>query len=116
MTTIQRFDPCYRGDTYGPYDIGVDLDAGTLAACTEITLTVRNRAVKTDPALVQLTMTGGRITIPAPSTLRFHFTDDEAAALPARPLRADIECLLPDGTRKTLRDLDQELIVYPDVT
>lgn len=116
---MERFPVCVRGDDYGPIEIDAGLDSGSLADCDEITFTIRRLAVKTSPVLLQITMrTGpkaGRITVPAPSKVRFSLTAEETEALPATTLKADIQCKLPTGETKTIR-MSQDFPVRADVT
>jgi hypothetical protein len=114
MATVY-FEPCRRGDTYGPHRYTVELTSGTLASCEEITFTIRKRATKSSPVLLQITMTGGRITVVSATVIEFGLLPDETFDLEAARLKADIEVLLPGGVVKTLA-MAQDFEVTPDVT
>lgn len=107
---------CYHGDTYGPILVGVSISAGSLVNCPEIVVTVRRKATKDSSILLQITKTDGRVSTPSSTEVQFSFTKEETEDLPVGNLVLDIECSMPDDTRRSVRNLQQTFRVLADVT
>lgn len=113
---MQTLPDCVRGDTYGPVKVQVSLTAGSLANCPEITFTVRAEASKSSPILAQVKKSTGRVSVVGADEIQFDLTADETAPLPTSGTVCDVECVLPDATVRTVKNLSRFFRVLPDVT